>query len=402
MAQTDRGTAAARQRHRPGGRVPAVCLPAGPAPRLERGGRQHVRRGGDPRRGPGRPPARVPGRPHRKPPPLAHIVEIESQPDIVRRLRGVPHHPEPRGCGHDHPDLAGCGRLRRLPAPSCSTRPTAAYRYPFINCTNCGPRYTIIEDIPYDRPKTTMRHFTMCARLPGRVRRPRSTAASTPSPTPARSAARRSACGSGRRTGSDAPTPSRARPSRLREGLIVAVKGLGGYHLAVDALAARPPSTRLRRPQAAGGEALRRHVLRPGCRSAPTPVAEPEDETLLALDPAARSCCCPSGSPWPLAEAVAPAQPATWARCCPTRRCTTSCCATGFVGAGDDQRQPERGADRHRQRRRLRAAGRHRRFLSRSRPGHLPADRRLRRAPRGRRHTLSCAARGAMSPCRCF
>jgi len=36
------------------------------------------------------------------------------------------------------------------------------YRYPFTNCTNCGPRFTIIEDIPYDRPRTTMRHFRMC------------------------------------------------------------------------------------------------------------------------------------------------------------------------------------------------------------------------------------------------
>ena len=36
------------------------------------------------------------------------------------------------------------------------------YRYPFINCTNCGPRYTIIADIPYDRPHTAMKHFELC------------------------------------------------------------------------------------------------------------------------------------------------------------------------------------------------------------------------------------------------
>ena len=44
--------------------------------------------------------------------------------------------------------------------------------YPFTNCTNCGPRYTIVLSVPYDRPATTMAAFKMCARVPGRVRRP--------------------------------------------------------------------------------------------------------------------------------------------------------------------------------------------------------------------------------------
>ncbi len=56
------------------------------------------------------------------------------------------------------PDIATCDDCLRELFDSNDRR----YRYPFINCTNCGPRFTIIEDIPYDRPKTTMRAFTMC------------------------------------------------------------------------------------------------------------------------------------------------------------------------------------------------------------------------------------------------
>lgn len=57
------------------------------------------------------------------------------------------------------PDMCICADcLRELFDPA-----DRRYLYPFINCTNCGPRFTIIQDIPYDRPKTTMRAFEMCA-----------------------------------------------------------------------------------------------------------------------------------------------------------------------------------------------------------------------------------------------
>ena len=129
------------------------------------------------------------------------------------------------------PDIATCDDcLAELFDPA-----DRRYRYPFINCTNCGPRFTITLRLPYDRPNTTMA-ASPCARpAPPSTTTP-PTGASTPSRWPAPIAAR--VCGSSARPGGSGrgPTPpSPAAQAALARGEIVAIKGLGGYHLACDA-----------------------------------------------------------------------------------------------------------------------------------------------------------------------
>jgi hydrogenase maturation protein HypF len=137
------------------------------------------------------------------------------------------------------PDVATCDDCLRDTNDTANRR----FGYPFTNCTNCGPRYTIVQDIPYDRPNTTMAGFRMCAECQAEYHDPTNRRFhAQPNACPA--------CGPGiflSKSGSLFPDAAaykfgdvslqglrRAR-QLLRQGAIVAIKGLGGLQLACDA-----------------------------------------------------------------------------------------------------------------------------------------------------------------------
>ncbi len=180
-------------------------------------------------------------------PPLAHIeqVTVDDLP-MQNSTEFVIVHSQAQAAANTliSPDICLCEECRSELFDPQNRR----YRYPFINCTNCGPRFTIIKDIPYDRPLTTMAEFTMCSECQ----------AEYDDPLDRRFHAQPNACPvcgpqvwleSGEQLSVNGNQLSvisgqysvkgdgaiGAAQALLAAGKIVAVKGLGGFHLACDA-----------------------------------------------------------------------------------------------------------------------------------------------------------------------
>jgi hydrogenase maturation protein HypF len=166
-------------------------------------------------------------------PPLAKISslvprDVELQPETAFRILSSRLDRPPKAL--ISPDVAVCDDcLREMTNPR-----DRRFRYPFINCTNCGPRFTIIRDIPYDRARTSMDSFKMCVACQ----------AEYDDPANRRFHAQPNACwdcgpqvqlldDKGARV--DIADPIREAARLLECGAIVAIKGLGGFHLACDA-----------------------------------------------------------------------------------------------------------------------------------------------------------------------
>ena len=179
-----------------------------------------------------------------QPPPLANVESVQTEPQSPTGECGFRILASVLGGEHQapvSPDAAPCANcLAELFDPQ-----DRRYRYPFINCTDCGPRLTIVLGVPYDRELTTMRGFKMCPACRSEYEDPRSRRFhAQPNACPV--------CGPAARLIDGAGRPAASRPSAataalgtsdaittaaaaLTSGAIIAVKGVGGYHLACRA-----------------------------------------------------------------------------------------------------------------------------------------------------------------------
>jgi hydrogenase maturation protein HypF len=180
-------------------------------------------------------------------PPLAHInmITVEDIPPRHENAFVIAHsEAQTERRTLISPDTATCADcLREIITPT-----DRRYRYPFTNCTNCGPRFTIIQDVPYDRDKTTMRSFPMCPTCQAEYsdplnRRFHAQPNACPICGPQMTLQNWSSLATDQKKLQGQPglavedgDPITQTAQQLAAGAILAIKGLGGYHLACDAL----------------------------------------------------------------------------------------------------------------------------------------------------------------------
>ena len=175
-------------------------------------------------------------------------VAVTWRPPLGQRTFAI----EPSACEGSAllspvPDLATCEACRSELADAADRR----YGYALIGCAACGPRFTIVRALPFDRERTTMESFAMCARCRAEYDDPRdrrfhaeTTACAACGPT--------LSLGRGDGTPVSDTDPIATVADRLRAGLVIAIKGIGGYHLACDATNPNAVATLRRRKRREG------------------------------------------------------------------------------------------------------------------------------------------------------
>lgn len=166
-------------------------------------------------------------------PPSAQVREV-----VVQKSRFIGYtdfqivssHSDARQSVWVSPDIATCGDcLRELFDPK-----DRRYRYPFLNCTNCGPRLTLVTGAPYDRSRTTMQSFTMCTACRQEYENPMDRRFhAQPNACPACGPSLELLDAQGSKIDTDEPLETFAKA--LLDGQIAALQGLGGFHLCCDA-----------------------------------------------------------------------------------------------------------------------------------------------------------------------
>lgn len=236
-------------------------------------------------------------------PPMAEVLAVVSSPieacGSFDGFRIEASRVDPFASVVVPPDIATCTDCDREIADAADRR----YRYPFTNCTNCGPRYTIIESVPYDRARTTMKGFAMCPACEAEYSDPANRRFhAQPNACPVCGPRLKACDGGGAEVAGD---PFALAVTVLRSGGIVALMGVGGLHLACDA-SSEEAVAKLRKRKNRPAKPLA--VMAADIAHARKIATLDEGAERLLLSPEAPIVLCEAAVPSPLAPSVAPGQ----------------------------------------------------------------------------------------------